>query len=327
MKTPLNNTQQPILPKKSLGKALFFRSVTGIAIATFTFTILVPVLLAQKVSAADASWTPAQVTHATWAFTNPTTIAVKIGTTTINLTYQGKTGLGRAFTGNGAPLCSALLLYIPEASITDNAPNKPSVIANVANFKYNQTLLSGGSTGCGTPSSGPGKATINTTLAGNLGGGAQAPPAVGGICSPGGATSGSLLCKCAASGAPPVTKCAWVSTATDPAVDDTPTCENSDRLGLGWLFCKILRGIDSAVTAFYDEVQDQLCVKVDTAVTVNGTPINSGTDGGVKCGNKENLFTPQLYEVWSNIRVIATSLLVILMLVAIIGQAVSGGKR
>lgn len=106
--------------------------------------------------------------------------------------------------------------------------------------------------------------------------------------------------------------------------DDTESCYTIGKLGLEWFFCAVLDGIDSAVTAFYDAVQNQLCIQVSTENDLAST--NSVSAGSTICGNNKNLFTDTLHTAWSSMRVLATSVLVILLLVAIIGQAIGPGR-
>ncbi len=130
----------------------------------FISSLLVPfLLLAPRALAADASWTPQQVLAGQWAFTGTGNIEVKIGTTTVTLAPQGVTPKGHAYSGQAAPLCSTLLIYIPSSNFTNDRPNTNPVTADVANFQYKQTLSSGGASGCGSPSSGPTSATIDTS--------------------------------------------------------------------------------------------------------------------------------------------------------------------
>lgn len=109
----------------------------------------------------------------------------------------------------------------------------------------------------------------------------------------------------------------------DCSVVQEPTCEVLDDLGFGWVFCKVLRGIDAVVTTLFDEVDDQLCVKVGKSTTEGGggQDVCAGKDNG-----DTNYLTKEVKEAWSGMRVIATSILVIAMLIGIVGQA-AGGKN
>jgi hypothetical protein len=98
---------------------------------------------------------------------------------------------------------------------------------------------------------------------------------------------------------------------------------------LGWIFCKLLEGIDAAVKSFYEEVEGQLCVKSGLSTTKGGE--NSAGDATNVCVSKtdsgpKNYLTADLNKAWSSMRVIATSILVIVMLIGIIGHAAGGGK-
>lgn len=92
------------------------------------------------------------------------------------------------------------------------------------------------------------------------------------------------------------------------------TCESNGTLGLEWIFCPILRGIDKVVNSFYGEVEKQLCFKVGANVTA----------GDTRCTESVGYLTPKVKDAWSSIRIIATSLLVIAMLVMVISQALGG---
>lgn len=98
------------------------------------------------------------------------------------------------------------------------------------------------------------------------------------------------------------------------------TCESNGTLKLEWIFCPILRGIDAAIQQFYNEVEDQLCFKAGP----------SDTRGAVVCGDNNVLEAKptnkgNVKDAWSVMRMIATSLLVIAMLLMVMSQAMNFG--
>jgi hypothetical protein len=124
---------------------------------------------------------------------------------------------------------------------------------------------------------------------------------------------------------------------TDPAKGCTnnnanaapaPSCENNNNSGLEWMICPVLKLIDGAVSQFYGMVEDQLCFRAGvslTKATADTTPCNSagGTIDYLK--GKPKGSPGNLYEAWSNMRILATSLLVIAMLAMVLSQAMGSG--
>lgn len=117
----------------------------------------------------------------------------------------------------------------------------------------------------------------------------------------------------------------------DPDADPSGSGENEDNCytlgstGLEWFFCAVLAGIDKAVKEFYEEVEDQLCVKAGISTTAGGT---DDTGQAINpCGKDSgNYLNDDTKAIWSAVRVIATSLLVIAMLVMVIGTAIRGNN-
>jgi hypothetical protein len=108
--------------------------------------------------------------------------------------------------------------------------------------------------------------------------------------------SGDPGCTCASDSG--TTTCTLDTTATD--VDNN--CEKDNNTGLEWLFCGILRSVDNMVGSLNNIIENQLDFNTD-----------------------ENL-TPEVKKAWDTIKVLATIVLVIIMLVMVISQAVSSGS-
>lgn len=119
-------------------------------------------------------------------------------------------------------------------------------------------------------------------------------------------------------------------TNPDPKDPNNPgenedNCYTLGSTGLEWFFCAVLAGIDKAVKEFYEEVEDQLCVKAGISTTAGGT---DDTGQAINpCGKDSgNYLNEDTKAIWSAVRVIATSLLVIAMLVMVIGTAIRGNN-
>lgn len=96
------------------------------------------------------------------------------------------------------------------------------------------------------------------------------------------------------------------------------SCESSFSSGFEWVMCPALDIADSAAGAFNGFIEDQLCINTGA----------SSSAGGVTCGGN-SILGDQTHQgvknAWSIFRVLATSLLVIIMLVMVISQAIGGG--
>jgi len=79
-----------------------------------------------------------------------------------------------------------------------------------------------------------------------------------------------------------------------------------------WISCKILAGLDGLTNTFLGIVQNQLDVCTGKSSTTGNT-----------CSN--NILTDQVKQAWRIFRVIATSILVIILLVMVISQAIGSG--
>jgi hypothetical protein len=139
----------------------------------------------------------------------------------------------------------------------------------------------------------------------------QSGPIAGGICSTPGQTSGNLTCgNCASQG------CVWTAATSSNSNNDN-SCEanyTGPAHELTWLWCPLLRGIDSMFNTIYHTIQGQLSICTG--------PVSSTT------GDKEDcnvLFTPGVEKSWTIFRDISTALLVIVMLIMVFGQAISAG--
>ncbi len=96
---------------------------------------------------------------------------------------------------------------------------------------------------------------------------------------------------------------ATLSATTATASAATPDCWTSGSLGLEWLFCPVLKAIDAVVYHFNNFINDQLHFSSgDKTIQAEGTQ-----------------------RIWSTFRVLATALLIIIMLIAIISQAIGSG--
>jgi len=118
----------------------------------------------------------------------------------------------------------------------------------------------------------------------------------GEICSQQGATAGNLVCgNCSNQG------CVWVAgTATGTSGN---ACEENNNTGFEWIICGVLRGVDDLVTRFNHVIEGQMNFNV-----------------------KQNLIDPQgIHQAWNTFRILASSLLVIIMLVMVFSQAISAG--
>jgi hypothetical protein len=215
-------------------------------------------------------------------------------------------------------LCSAGLLRIQSDSITKNPATGYISISSRTNGQCLDSFSSAQPNGPQVSITNPNPASTPAcnpqTDPNQCQGGGPVTP--GGICSNPGQTSGELTCgNCSSQG------CVW-TTNTQTAVDANSSCLDADTLSLGWIFCKIFQGVDNTVRSFYGLVEDQLCFKAG----------DSSTNSGVNCdssGNTNFLSTQPpnngVFKAWSTFRVIATSLLVIAMLIMVISQATGAG--
>jgi len=92
------------------------------------------------------------------------------------------------------------------------------------------------------------------------------------------------------------------------------TCESNSHIGIEWIFCPLIKGIDHVVVLFYGEVENQLCFP-------DGP---SSTEGGVTCNGNNNL-TPQVHQAWALMKNITTAILVLIMLIMVVSQAFGEG--
>lgn len=215
-------------------------------------------------------------------------------------------------------LCSAGLLRIQSDSITKNPATGYISISSRTNGQCLDSFSSAQPNGPQVSITNPNPASTPAcnpqTDPNQCQGGGPVTP--GGICSNPGQTSGELTCgNCSSQG------CVW-TTNDQVAVDANSSCLDADTLSLGWIFCKIFQGVDNTVRSFYSLVEDQLCFKAGA----------SSTNSGVNCdssGNTNFLKTQPpnngVFKAWSTFRVIATSLLVIAMLIMVISQATGAG--
>jgi len=135
----------------------------------------------------------------------------------------------------------------------------------------------------------------------------------GAKCSPPGATQGNLICGGTDNTACTSQGCTW-ATATVSAGSNN-SCESSYTGAaheFNWISCKILAGLDGLTNTFLGIVQNQLDVCTGTSSTTGNT-----------CSN--NILTDKVKQAWRIFRVIATSILVIILLVMVISQAIGSG--
>ena len=100
------------------------------------------------------------------------------------------------------------------------------------------------------------------------------------------------------------------STATDNSCEANYTGAAHE---LNWLFCGLLRGIDSMFGFIFNTVEDQLRICTGTSSTTKQV-----------CSN--NLLSAQVEKSWAVFRDLASALLVIVMLIIVFSQALSFGN-
>ena len=115
-------------------------------------------------------------------------------------------------------------------------------------------------------------------------------------------------------------------TATNPPPGGTSgeqSCLDAPgAFGFGWLFCKVLLGVDSVVKNFFGKVQDLLCFNAGDPSTDSGKSCSGSNYLRQDDDPKTDFADNGVYRAWSIFRVIATSLLVIAMLTMVIATAV-----
>ncbi len=98
----------------------------------------------------------------------------------------------------------------------------------------------------------------------------------------------------------------------------TGTCESNSNIGLEWIVCPVLRGMDEIVVNLYGFVEDQLCF---STTDKNST---SSSAGAVSCNSGNNLTQP-VHNAWSIMKNLTAAILVIVMLIMVISQAFGTG--
>ena len=99
---------------------------------------------------------------------------------------------------------------------------------------------------------------------------------------------------------------------------DTPSCEKNFNGTFSWIMCGAMNLADDAANGISNFVQDQLTVCTGPSSTAGDPCANN---------NGNNLLTTQVHQAWSIFRIIASALLVIILLIAVIAEAVGGGSK
>ncbi len=132
-----------------------------------------------------------------------------------------------------------------------------------------------------------GQVTCNTNCS------ASGGPVSGAGCTVQGQNQGGLTCVCSDQG------CVWEAAATISS--SGTSCESASATSFEWLFCPILRLFDSMANTFNGIIENLLDFNTSTYLN------------------------PQIKSSWNIMKTISSAVLVIIMLVAVISQAVGGG--
>ncbi len=106
--------------------------------------------------------------------------------------------------------------------------------------------------------------------------------------------------------------CTLTDGTTAPTSTTKQDCWSGGILGLEWIMCSVLHGIDQGVSALDSVIKCELEFNTTASSSCSSTQYLNDSKQGVQ-------------KAWASFRVLATALIVIIMLVAIFSQAINWG--